>query len=402
MNLEPSARAEEFRTTVREFIEASVPPGWAGLGALSTEEAEQFVESWRTTLAEAGLLAVTWPPQYGGRGLGLEERMVLLAELSRAGLPDGGLNDPFSIGMLGNTVLEHGTDEQRATLLPRLMRGEDRWCQGFSEPGAGSDLAGITTAARLEGGEWRINGQKVWTTSAHTADHIFVLCRTAPAEPKRHAGLTMLLCDMRQPGVEVRPITMLSGASEFNEVFFTDARVPADDVLGEVGGGWAVAMTLLGFERGENLPGLALRHQAELERLVEHLRRTGRIDDPEIRVRLARLHAAVQATCFLGDRVVTRLLRGEDPGAAAAVAKLHLSETHTALVELAVDAFDDPALAETGRPPHAAFHIDDPGDPLGATTWLHEFLHSQGELIAAGTSEVQRNIIAERVLGLPK
>lgn len=402
MDLEPSVEAERFRATVREFIDTTVPAGWSGLGALDTDEAERFIESWRGSLAAAGLLAVTWPIEYGGLGLGLEERMVLLEELSRAGLPEGGMNDPFSIGMLGNTLLEHGTDEQRATLLPRIMRGEDRWCQGFSEPGAGSDLAGITTGARLEDGVWRLNGQKVWTTSAQTADHIFVLCRTAPASPKRHSGLTMLLCDMRQPGVEVRPITMLSGASEFNEVFFTDARVPAADVLGPVGGGWAVAMTLLGFERGENLPALALRHQAELERLVAHLRRTGAIDEPEIRVRLADLHARVRATRFLGDRVVTRLLNGRDPGAAAAVAKLHLSETHTALVELAVDAFDDPALAETGRPPHAAFHIDDPGDPLGATTWLHEFLHAQGELIAAGTSEVQRNIIAERVLGLPK
>lgn len=401
MDLEPEAAAEDFRNEIRTFIDSTLPAGWAGLGEMDRESLDAFLPWWRERLSDAGLLAITWPTRYGGRGLGVAERVVLLQELMRHGLPDGGLNDPFGIDMLGSTLLVHGTEEQRSALLPRVLSGEDLWSQGFSEPGAGSDLAGVSTTARLVDGAWRVNGQKVWSSSAHTANRMFVLCRTGEAG-ERHRGLSLLLCDLDQPGVEVRPIRMLSGEAEFNEVFFTDALVREGDVVGVVGEGWRVAMTLLGFERGENLPGLALRHEADLERLIELLRTRGRLHDPEVRERLARLHAKVMATKYLGDRVATRLTRGEDGGAAAAIAKLHLSETHVELAALAVDSLGDPALEVVGRATHAAFHVADSGPAGSSHAWIAEFLHTQGELIAAGTSEIHRNIIAERVLGLPK
>lgn len=401
MDLATGAAAEGFRVEVRDFIELNTPQDWQGLGALAADEVEPFIESWRERLAGAGLLAPTWPQAHGGRGLGVQERIVLLEELTRRGLPDGGLNDVFGVGMLGNTLLEHGTPEQRHEMLPRILDGRDRWCQGFSEPGAGSDLAAVATTARLEGDDWVVNGQKIWTSAAQTANRIFVLCRTGSPD-SRHRGLTMVLCDMEQPGVEVRPITMLSGAQEFNEVFFTDARAPRDAIVGNVDDGWAVAMTLLGFERGENLPGLALRYRAELDRLIDLIRSGPAASDPEIRTRLARLHSRVEALRFLGDRVASRLVANVSTGTPAMIAKLFLSEVHAELVTLGVDALGDPALRVTGRPPHAAFHVDDPGPAGTSSPWLTGYLHSQGELIAAGTSEIQRNIIGERVLGLPR
>lgn len=401
MDLATGATVAGFREEVRDFIAQSVPQDWQGLGALAADEVEPFIEAWRGRLAQAGLLAPTWPREHGGRGLGVQERIVLLAELTRRGLPDGGLNDVFGVGMLGNTLLEHGTIEQRRELLPRILDGRDRWCQGFSEPDAGSDLAAVATTARLEGDQWVINGQKIWTSAAQTANRIFVLCRTGSSD-SRHRGLTLILCDMEQPGVQVRPITMLSGAQEFNEVFLTDARAPRDATVGEVDSGWGVAMTLLGFERGENLPGLALRYRAELDRLIDLVRSGPAAHDPEIRTRLARLHSRVEALRFLGDRVASRLVADVPTGAPAMIAKLFLSEVHAELLNLGVDALGDSALEVSGRQPHAAFHVDDSGTPGTSAPWLTGYLHSQGELIAAGTSEIQRNIIGERVLGLPR
>lgn len=401
MDLEASPTLAEFRDEVRAFLARELPTDWRGLEGMDRKEIEKFLPAWREKLRDAGLLAITWPVDYGGRGLDAAERIVLLQELTRAGAPEGGMNDPFGIDMLGNTLLVHGTPEQRAELLPRVLSGEDLWCQGFSEPGAGSDLAAVSTTAKSVENGWSLNGQKVWSSSAHEANRVFVLCRTG--EPgERHRGLSMLLCDIGQPGVEIRPIRMLSGEAEFNEIFFTDAFVPEGAVVGSIGEGWAVAMTLLGFERGENLPALALRHRADLARLRELASAAGAFADAEFRVRFAELYSRVAASVFLGDRVASRLSRGDEGGAEAAIAKLHLSETHTRLAELAVDGVLGAGLVVEGRRPHAAFHIADPGERGTSNAWLSEFLHTQGELIAAGTSEIHRNIIAERVLGLPK
>ena len=401
MDLAYPPEAEKFRERVIAILDAALPPNWAGIGHLDAKEAEEFIRTWRATLLDAGLLGLSWPTEYGGAGLSLTERLILGEELTRRGLPDGAPNDVHGMQMLANTLLHWGTGEQRRYFLPRILSGEDVWCQGFSEPSAGSDLANIKTRARLKGDEWVIDGQKIWTSAAGSADWIFLLARTDPGS-QRHQGITFLLCPLKQPGVEVRPIRMLSGASEFNEVFFAGARTAADNVVGPVGSGFRVAMTLLGFERGEGLPSLAIRFRNELDRLIALAKESGAVRRPEIRQRLAVAYAKVETMRFLGYRVVSLLLRGDEPGAAASVAKLFWSQYHAEVTELAVDVLGDTALELIGRPPHAAFQIDDPGTPNSSASWVGEFLNARGELIAAGTSEIQRNIIAERVLGLPR
>ncbi|MET0737066.1 MAG: acyl-CoA dehydrogenase family protein, partial [Acidimicrobiales bacterium] len=226
-----SSPPEPFRDRVRAVIAEHAPEGFRGLGSLDPEEAEAFAERWRKVLYDNGLLGLTWPVEYGGGGRSIEDAIAAAEELTRAGLPLGVATDGFGMRLLGNTLLHWGSEVQKAHYLPRILSGEDRWCQGYSEPGAGSDLAGLSTTAVLDGDEWRVNGQKVWTSAGHVADHIFVLCRTNLDAPK-HKGISLLLMDLRQPGVEVRPIRMMSGGSDFNEVFFTDARVPAGDVVG--------------------------------------------------------------------------------------------------------------------------------------------------------------------------
>ena len=217
-------------------------------------------------LYEAGYLAPGWPVEYGGGGLTALEQVIIAEEFARAGVPTGAPNDVFGIQMLGNTLLQWGTEEQKQRYLPRILSGDDRWCQGYSEPNAGSDLGSLALRAVLDGDQWVLNGQKIWTSAGHLADHIFTLARTDPDAPK-HKGISFLLVDMRQPGIEVRPIRMISGASEFNEVFYTDAVCPRDEVVGGVNNGWAVAMTLLGYERGEAAATMPIRFQAELDRL---------------------------------------------------------------------------------------------------------------------------------------
>ena len=216
---------------------------------------------------EAGYLAPGWPVEYGGAGLSPLEQVILSEEFTKAGVPSGGPNDVFGIQMLGNTLLLQGSDEQKAHYLPRILSGEDTWCQGYSEPNAGSDLSNVGLKAELDGDEWVLNGQKIWTSAGHLADHIFTLARTDPDAPK-HKGISFLLVDMRQPGIEVRPIKMISGDSEFNEIFYTDATCPKQNVVGGVNDGWRVAMTLLGFERGEAAATVPIRFQAELDRLM--------------------------------------------------------------------------------------------------------------------------------------
>jgi alkylation response protein AidB-like acyl-CoA dehydrogenase len=228
------------------------------------------------------------------------------------------------------------TDEQKQHYLPRILSGADVWCQGYSEPNAGSDLSNLGLRAQLDGDQWILNGQKIWTSAGHLADHIFTLARTDPDAP-RHKGISFLLVDMRQPGVEVRPIRMISGESEFNEVFYTDAVTPKHEVVGGVNNGWAVAMTLLGYERGEAAATLPIRFQAELDRLFLLAKQYGVADDPRIRQRLAQCYAKVQIMRFNGMRVLTRFLGGHHPGPDGAISKLYWSEYHKELTELSID-----------------------------------------------------------------
>jgi alkylation response protein AidB-like acyl-CoA dehydrogenase len=393
--------AEVYREKVQAFLAEHLPDGWKGIGQLEGEAVNNFVREWRHTLYEHGYLAPGWPREYGGAGLSAVEQVVLAEEFTRAGVPAGGPNDQFGIQMLGNTLLRWGTEEQKAHYIPRILSGEDRWCQGYSEPNAGSDLGNLGCRAVLDGDQWVINGQKVWTSEGHLADHIFLLTRTDPDAPK-HKGISFLLVDMRQPGIEVRPIKMISGRSEFNEVYFTDAACPKDEVVGGVNNGWAVAMTLLGFERGEAAATLPLRFRAELDRLVALAREQGRASDPVIRQGLAWCHSKVEIMRYLGLRTLTRFLQGHQPGPDGAILKLYWSEYHRVATELAVDILGADALAPEGRPPSSAFQTDDVGAPNSSASWTTTFLNARAETIYAGTSQIQRNILGEMVLGLPK
>jgi alkylation response protein AidB-like acyl-CoA dehydrogenase len=302
--------------------------------------------------------------------------------------------------MVGNTLLRWGTDEQKKWYLPRILSGEDLWCQGYSEPGAGSDLAGLATRATLDGDEWVINGQKTWTSEAHRANWIFVLARTDP-DVSKHKGISFLLVPMHQPGVEVRPIKMMTGRSEFNETFLTDARTAAGNVVGTVNGGWAVAMTLLGYERGEAAATFPIMFRAELDRLLALARESGRAADPLVRQRLAWCYSKVEIMRFLGLRTLTKFLAGGAPGPGESTFKLYWSEYHKVVTELAVDILGDAASTPVGRG-STGFQADDVGAPNDSASWVGAFLMSRAGTIYAGTSEVQRNILGEMVLGLPK
>ncbi|MET0804876.1 MAG: acyl-CoA dehydrogenase family protein [Acidimicrobiales bacterium] len=396
-----SSPPEPFRDRVRAVIAEHAPEGFRGLGSLDPEEAEAFAERWRKVLYDNGLLGLTWPVEYGGGGRSIEDAIAAAEELTRAGLPLGVATDGFGMRLLGNTLLHWGSEVQKAHYLPRILSGEDRWCQGYSEPGAGSDLAGLSTTAVLDGDEWRVNGQKVWTSAGHVADHIFVLCRTNLDAPK-HKGISLLLMDLRQPGVEVRPIRMMSGGSDFNEVFFTDARVPAGDVVGGIDNGWSVAMTVLGYERGENTATEVIRFEAECDRLLVLARERGRSQDPRIRQRLARSYTKVQIMRYLGEQVKADLLAGRTPGPGSSINKLFWSEHHQEITELALDILGPDGVAPTGHAPLIVFGPDEAKASNTTASWATIFLNARAGTIYAGTSEVQRTIVAERVLGLPK
>ena len=396
-----SAEAESFREKVQAFLAEHLPAHWGGVGTLDRDTQERFTKEWRATLHEHRLLALGWPAEYGGGGLSDLEQVVVAEEFAKAGVPSGGNNDGFGITMLGNTLLEWGTDEQKAHYLPRILSGEDKWCQGYSEPNAGSDLGSLQCRAVLDGDQWVINGQKIWTSSGHLADHIFLLARTDTDAPK-HKGISFLLVNMEQPGVEVRPIKMISGDSEFNEVFFTDATCPRHEVVGGVNNGWAVAMTLLGYERGASAATQPIRFQGELDRLIDLARARGVSNDPVIRQRLADCYAKVQIMRFLGLRTLTGFLAGRGPGPESSISKVYWSEYHRQITELAMDINGADGLVPSGRAPSSAFQTDDAGAPNSTASWTTTFLTARAETIYAGTSQIQRNIMGERVLGLPK
>jgi alkylation response protein AidB-like acyl-CoA dehydrogenase len=394
--------AEEFRERIRKVIADLLPPGWRGVGAISSREvADAVVWEWRQTLAANGLLGVAWPKKYGGGGFSKVEQVVLVEELARVGVPNMGYNDTFGIKMLGGTLLVWGTEDQKRHYLPRIISGEDRWCQGFSEPGSGSDLASLSTRAVRHGDSWVIDGQKLWTSRAREANRMFLLARTKQGAPKNR-GITFLLLDLDQRGVEIRPVRAMSGDSEFNEVFFNGATTPADHVVGEVDGGWAVASTLLSLERGEEAATNPILFRAELDRLLEMARERDRSTDPVVRDRLARAYIRCEVMRFLGLRILTAVLNDGKLGAEASVSKLYWSEYHRDLTRLALDVAGPDALRVEGRLPLRAYRTDDPGAPNTSGSWLGAAYNAVAGTIYAGTSEVQRNIIGETVLGLPR
>jgi alkylation response protein AidB-like acyl-CoA dehydrogenase len=394
--------AEEFRVEVQDFLAAHLPDNWPGMGALDREEAEAFAITWRTTLYDHGLLGIAWPREFGGGGRTKLEQVVLTEELARARVPFGRATDTTSVKIMGNTLLRWGTDEQKQHFLPRILSGEDIWVQGFSEPDAGSDLANLKLVATRDGDSWVLNGQKIWTSRAQEGNWIFVLARTDPEAP-RHRGISFLLVPLDTPGIEVRPIRVLTGQEEFCEVFFTDARVPAANVLGGEHNGWTVAMSGLGVERGEEAAINPIMFRAEFDRLVALAREHGCADDPVVRDRLAWCYTKVETMRFLGYRILTQYLRDGALGPEASVSKLYWSEYHQIAVDLALAIMGADALVREGRHPYRHFRTDEPGAPNSSNSWIDVFLlNARSGTVYAGTSQVQRNIIGETLLGLPK
>ena len=392
---------DDYRRRVKSFLAANLPPDWRGIAHLPSDEVHDWVMNWRRILHRERYLAPGWPAEYGGGGLSALEQVILAEEFALAGVPTGGPNDGFGITMLGNTLLQWGTEEQKRHYLPRILANDDIWCQGYSEPNAGSDLGSLALRAQLDGDQWVLNGQKIWTSAGHLADHIFTLARTDPDAPK-HKGISFLLVDMRQPGVEVRPIKMISGESEFNEVFYTDATCPRENVVGGVNNGWAVAMTLLGYERGEGAATVPVRFQAEIDRLLLLAREHGVADDPRIRQRLADAYSRVQVMRYLGLRTLTKFLAGHHPGPDGGVFKRYWSEYHQQVTELAMEIMGAAGMVVEGRAPMNTFQPDDRSAPNSSASWIGSFLNARAGTIYAGSSQVQSNIIGEMVLGLPK
>ena len=317
-----SEEAEAYREKIQAFLGERLPADWTGLGALDGEQRARFIAEWRRVLSNNQLLATTWPTEYGGPGLTAMENVIIAEEFAKSGVPTAGPNDGFGITMVGNTLIHWGTEEQKKRFLPRILSGDDVWCQGYSEPNAGSDLANLGTRAVRDGEEWILNGQKIWTSGGQQANWIFVVART-DVDVVKHVGITFFLVPMDQDGVEVRPIKNIAGNSHFNEVFFTDARVATENVVGEINGGWAVAMTLLGYERGAGASVNHLNHQEELARLVELARDHGRLDDPDIRQRLAGCYGRVEIMRYMGMQALTAFLSGSTPGAGSSTSKLN-------------------------------------------------------------------------------
>ena len=403
MDLTYPPEAEAFRLEIRAWLKDNLPQGWFDEGVeLTAEQRSEFARTWNEKLNEGGLICASWPTEYGGKGLSTLEQVVLTEEFAAASAPLRA--DFFGDTLVGPTILHWGTEEQKHEFLPGIMSGQISWCQGFSEPNAGSDLASLTTRADLDGDEWIINGQKVWTTQAQYADYVFLLART-DQEASLHAGISYLLVPMHQEGVEVRPIRQIDGTAEFNEVFFTNARCPKDNVVGGVNNGWKVAMTTLGFERGSSATTGFRRFLREWEDILADAKRTGRNDDPIIRQRLVKAWTDVKIMQINGYRSLTDALNGTHHTAKlGACNKMFWSEMHRRTMELAIDilGMDGQILTGSGSTEaegalSARGAMDYPVSALQAS-----FFFSRSETIWGGAAEIQRNIVAEKALGLPK
>ncbi|MEC9325695.1 MAG: acyl-CoA dehydrogenase IpdE1 [Actinomycetota bacterium] len=374
---------QEFRSEVRDWLAENLVGDYAALKGLGGpgREHEAFEDrlAWNRHLAAAGLTCLGWPTEHGGRGLSVAHRVAFYEEYAKANAPDK--VNHLGEELVGPTLIAYGTPEQQQRFLPKILDVTELWSQGYSEPGAGSDLANVATTAVLDGDQWRINGQKVWTSLAHWAQWCFVVARSEKGS-KRHAGLSYLLVPLDQPGVEIRPIIQLTGDSEFNEVFFTDARTDADLVVGEPGDGWRVAMGTLTFERGVSTLGQQIRYAREHSNLVEVAKKTGAADDPLIRERLTRSWAGLRAMRSYALATMDEELPGQD-----SVSKLLWANWHRELGEIAMDVQGMAGLTL----PDGEFD-----------EWQRLYLFSRSDTIYGGSNEIQRNIIAERVLGLPR
>ncbi|MWA02910.1 acyl-CoA dehydrogenase [Actinomadura sp. LD22] len=399
------APVEQFRRQVRTWLEENLPDGWFDGAEMPPEEREAFRASWTEKLHAAGWICASWPKEYGGRGLSPLENVVLHEEFARARAPMRA--DWFGDTLVGPTILRWGTDEQKAEFIPKILRGEITWCQGFSEPEAGSDLAGLRTRAEPRDGGWTINGRKIWTTRADEADYVFLLARTDPDAP-RHRGISYLLVPMRQPGIEVRPIEQLDGATDFCEVVFTDAHAPEGCVVGGLNNGWKVAMTTLGFERGASATTGHRRFEKELRKIIGMARERGVHTDPVIRQRLAEQWTRVQIQRYHGLRTLADTVNGTREAAGLGqLNKMWWSETHRATMDLMMDILGPEGQILAGAAAEQGAWIPGVGMRNGRADYpagveQRAFLFSLSDTIGGGTAEIQRNIVAERLLGLPR
>ena len=399
MDLHFSADDEAFRQEARGWLtdqlngEFAIVRGRGGPG----DEHELFDErsAWERALGAAGWIGIGWPQEYGGRGLSLTRQVIFYEEYARAHGP--GRVGIVGEGLLGPTIVHFGSEEQKRRFLPGILDGTVIWCQGYSEPNAGSDLANVATRAELSGSpdgprEWVIDGQKVWTSLAHWADWCFVLCRTDRDAPK-HKGLSYLLVEMHQPSVEVRPIAQITGTSEFNEVFFDGARTAEENVVGEVNGGWPVAMGTLAFERGASTLGQQLDFENELHAILEQAQQRGQAADPVLRQRLAGAWISLRIMRYNALRSMSALERAEMTPLSS-VHKLYWATFHRALGEL--------AMAVLGPDAEIGAALTTESGPYDLSTAQRQFLYSRADTIYGGSNEIQRNVIGERALGLPK
>jgi alkylation response protein AidB-like acyl-CoA dehydrogenase len=399
MELDFGPEAAQFRGSIREWIDENTPAGlaeltdWTATGMTGGYDvntaayASPLYAEWERNLLDAKLVCPRWPERFGGKGLTALQFAIFAEELHRARLPR--VVRGFGENMVGPSIMAHGTPEQQAHFLPKIISAEHVYCQGFSEPSNGSDLAGVQTRGVVDGDEIVINGQKLWTSGFRRANMIFTLCRTNPDAPK-HRGLSYVLVPMKDNHIDARAVRQLTGAAQFGEEFFDGARAPLFNVIGGIDNGWKVAMTTLGFERGGNASTAHLRYEKQFWELVELARKVGRERDPLVRQNLAWAYTHVQIMRFSGLRMLAQLAEGKDPGPEASTSKLFWSEYQKRLGEVAADLRGAPGLI---RPEGDGYPID---------AWQEVFLASRAGTIYSGTSEIQRNIIAERALGLPR
>jgi alkylation response protein AidB-like acyl-CoA dehydrogenase len=374
----------QFRTELKAWLEANVPEELRGHRGGAARFADDTVRAWSRTLYDAGYVGLTWPKEYGGGSKPYTYQAIFLEELARAEAPQH--LGVIGLGMAGPTIISRGTEAQKARYLQPLLSAHEIWCQGFSEPGAGSDLSAVRASARLEGGHFVVDGQKVWSSYAHIADWCILLTRSDP-DSERHDGLTYLIVDMKAPGVEVRPLRQITGEAEFNEIFFTGVEVPVENVIGEVGGGWEVAMTTLLHERGTL--GFALVAQLEVlvGKLVELARDRGAT--PVQRDAISREWIELQALRQTALRSLSALMKTGMPGPEGSLLKQQWSEAAQRVTKIGLELLGSDAQLLAANAPYGGY-------------WQHVQLRSRGHTIEAGTSEILRNIIAERVLGLPR
>jgi len=393
LNLTPQEL--RFRDEVRAWFAENVPRDW--VKRRDEEESMQgrfeYLRAWQRKLYDAGWAGISWPKDFGGRGAPVMEQVIFIEEMARAEAPP--MANVIALGLIGPTIIAFGTPEQKKRYLAKMLSAEEIWCQGFSEPNAGSDLAALSTTGVLDGDHFVVNGQKCWTSYAWAADWCELIVRTDPTVPK-HKGLTALLVDMHSPGVEVRGLKQMSGESEFGEIFFRDVRVPVANVVGKVNEGWSVAMGTLMHERGTFGAALQVNYRRNFNRLVEiakHFDRNGKpaSEDPVIRQKLAQCYAEIEVMRLNQLRAFSRINETGVPGPEGSIQKIFWSELNQRFQQVAMEI-----LGPYGQLAHGSPDAFDEGQ------WAYGYLRSRGNTIEAGTSEIQRNIIGHFVLGLPK